>query len=106
MTEASLPGPEAETTHIWRDYRPTSLVELPRLARLMDIARVFVKVEGERPLGNFKALGGMVAGLRALAKAVGVSSLQDLGSFHPLHGSLPRLICASDGNHGLSVAAG
>ena len=105
MTEASISDPEAETVHIWQDYRPTSLVELPRLAQLADIGRVFVKVEGERPLGNFKVLGGMLAGLRALARAAGVSRLQDLDSHRPLHRMLPRLMCASDGNHGLSVAA-
>lgn len=105
MTEASITDRVAETAHIWQDYRPTSLVELPRLAYLTDTGRIFVKVEGERPLGNFKALGGMVAGLRALARAAGVSRLQDLSSFDPHHEPLPRLICASDGNHGLAVAA-
>jgi diaminopropionate ammonia-lyase len=74
---------------LWDNERPTSLVELPTLARHIDIGRVFAKLENERPLGNFKALGGRVAVSRALAK----------------HPSLPRLICASDGNHGLSVAA-
>lgn len=74
---------------LWDNDRPTSLVELPTLARQMDIGRVFAKLENERPLGNFKALGGRVAVCRALAKSA----------------SLPRLICASDGNHGLSVAA-
>jgi diaminopropionate ammonia-lyase len=73
---------------LWDDYRPTPLVELPSLARRLNIGRVFAKLESERPLGNFKALGGMVAVTRALAK----------------HPSLQRLICASDGNHGLSVA--
>ncbi len=74
---------------LWDNYRPTSLVELPTLARQMGIGRVFAKLENERPLGNFKALGGRVAVSRALAK----------------RSSSPRLICASDGNHGLSVAA-
>lgn len=74
---------------LWDNDRPTSLVELPALARQMGIGRVFAKLENERPLGNFKALGGRVAVARALAKRP----------------SLPKLICASDGNHGLSVAA-
>jgi len=73
---------------LWDDYRPTTLMELPSLARRLNIGRVFAKLENERPLGNFKALGGMVAVTRALAK----------------HPSLQKLICASDGNHGLSVA--
>lgn len=69
--------------------QPTRLIELPALARRANVARVFVKSEGERQLGNFKSLGGLAAGLRALARASGRPS---------------RLICASDGNHGLSVA--
>jgi diaminopropionate ammonia-lyase len=72
------------------DYRPATLLELPDLARRARVARVFVKLEGERPLGSFKMLGGMLAGLRALSR----------------HGvPVPALICASDGNHGLAVAA-
>lgn len=96
---------ELEPSHIWEDYRPTRLIELPGLARLTNVGRVFVKAEGERPLGNFKVLGGMVAGLRALARAAGATSLRDLSSTRISRASLPRLICASDGNHGLSVAA-
>lgn len=92
-----------DPAQIWADYQPTPLLELPALARRANVARVFVKVESERPLGNFKALGGMLAGLRALARAAGITSLPDLG--HAMRTPLPRLICASDGNHGLAVAA-
>jgi len=92
-----------DPAQIWDDYQPTQLIELPELARRAKIGRIFVKVEGERPLGNFKVLGGMLAGLRALARAVGASSLQSLREYP--HACLPRLICASDGNHGLAVAA-
>jgi diaminopropionate ammonia-lyase len=89
---------------LWPDYRPTRLLELPALARLTGVGRVFVKVEGDRPLGSFKALGGMIAGLRALARDAGANDLRELCS--PASGRvLPRLICASEGNHGLSVAA-
>lgn len=92
-----------DPAQIWVDYQPTPLLELPALARRADVARVFVKAESERPLGNFKALGGMFAGLRALARIADAASLQDLG--HDSRAPLPRLICASDGNHGLAVAA-
>lgn len=88
---------------LWPNYRPTSLVELPSLARFASVARVFVKVEGERPLGSFKSLGGMTAGLRALAKHAGVTDLVELCAGEP-HRQLPTLICASEGNHGLAVA--
>ena len=80
-----------DITKLWDDYGPTRLRELPALAHRTHVGRVFVKDESERPLGNFKVLGGMVAGLRALARAGAERT--------------SRLICASDGNHGLSVAA-
>lgn len=100
MTETS--PADSEITALWKDYRPTTLLELPDLARLTNVGRVFVKLEGERSLGSFKVLGGMVAGLRALARSAGVATMQDLERVRGE--SLPRLICASDGNHGLAVA--
>jgi len=81
------------------DHPPTSLIELPELARLAAVGRVFVKCEGERPLGNFKMLGGFLAAERALSRATGATAEE------PQKGQLPRLICASEGNHGLAVAA-
>ena len=105
MSETPLDEPTWRAAQIWKDYKPTELVELVTLARRVGVGRVFVKLEGQRPLGNFKVLGGMVAGLRALARAVGAASMGELDSNAALLGALPRLICASDGNHGLSVAA-
>src|SRR5688500_17425717 len=94
-----------DITHIWEDYRPTGLIALPSVAKLTGVARVFAKLEGERPLGNFKLLGGMVAGLWALARATGVSTPLELRLRPKRARLLPKLVCASDGNHGLSVAA-
>lgn len=88
---------------LWPDYRTTSLIELPSLARFAGVARLFVKAEGERPLGSFKSLGGMTAGMRALAKHAQVTDLLELCSGQT-HRKLPILICASEGNHGLAVA--
>lgn len=88
---------------LWPDARPTPLLELPALAQLTGVSRVFVKVEGERPLGSFKSLGGMIAGIRALANVSGIDA-RDLIA-NRTNRKLPRLICASEGNHGLSVAA-
>jgi diaminopropionate ammonia-lyase len=79
-------------------FPPTQLLELPRLARVANVARVFAKSEGERPLGNFKSLGGMFAAARLLATLV---ASRGGGNLQPL----PALICASDGNRGLAVAA-
>lgn len=89
---------------LWPDAQPTPLIELPALAQLAGVGRIFVKVEGERPLGSFKSLGGMTAGIRALAAASGIADPRDLVSGSTQR-TLPRLICASEGNHGLSVAA-
>ena len=88
---------------IWRDYRPTPLISLPSLAEQCGVAHVMVKLENERPLGNFKSLGGTIAGLKALAKSGGHIEINDLLA-NPSP-DLPMLICASDGNHGLAVAA-
>jgi len=87
-----------------RVHAPTPLLALPGLARALGVAAVLAKDEGQRPLGSFKALGGVYAGLRALARSCGVpvAALLDPARRHP---ALPALVCASDGNHGLAVAA-
>lgn len=89
-----------DPTALWPDYRPTELIELPRLAGRTGVGRVFVKLENQRPLGNFKSLGGYCAGLRALAHHVRAGSPGQLRQR-----ALPPLLCASEGNHGLAVAA-
>jgi len=94
MLSQSFTAQTVDPRALWADYRPTTLAGYPDLGTRAQIAHVSAKLENERPLGNFKALGGMVAGLRALARFTA-----DGGE------GLPRLICASDGNHGLSVAA-
>lgn len=83
-------------------YAPTPLVDLPALAARLDVAQVLAKDEGRRMLGSFKSLGGTYAGLRALAR-VGGLEVTDLLARRPP--GLPALLCASDGNHGLAVAA-
>jgi diaminopropionate ammonia-lyase len=88
---------------LWPDARTTPLLDLPALAQLSGVSRVLVKVEGERPLGSFKSLGGMIAGIRALANVSGIDARELISN--RTHRKLPRLICASEGNHGLSVAA-
>jgi len=85
------------------EYAPTPLLDLPSLAARCRVGRVFAKDESVRPLGNFKSLGGVFAGLRALARAVGAPGVEALLSA-PGKDRLPALVTASDGNHGLSVA--
>jgi diaminopropionate ammonia-lyase len=85
-------------------YAPTPLLDLPNLASELGVAQILAKDEGRRLLGSFKSLGGVYAGLRALARAAGtdIDGVRDPAS---RRGALPALICASDGNHGLAVAA-
>lgn len=67
----------------------TPLIDLPTLARALGVARIWIKDESRRLLGNFKSLGGIPAALAELDR-VGHAGT--------------TLICASDGNHGLAVA--
>lgn len=91
----------------WSGYRPSPLLDWPRLAEANDVASIRCKYEGERfGLGSFKALGGAYAVLRAVNarlaatgapphQAGRAAALQDI-----------TVATASDGNHGLSVAWG
>src|SRR5579862_7420985 len=85
-------------------HAATPLLDLPRLAAALQVASLSVKDEGRRPLGSFKALGGVYAGLRALARAAGVPTRALLDPAR-VQTPLPALVCASAGNHGLSVAS-
>jgi diaminopropionate ammonia-lyase len=86
-------------------HRVTPLLNLGAIATKLDIATLFAKDEGKRALGSFKSLGGTYAGLAALARKAGV----DVPALFELAVAqkeiLPRVVCASDGNHGLAVAA-
>ncbi len=83
----------------------TPLWNLDRVAMSFNIAGLLAKDESKRALGSFKSLGGTYAGLAALARAAGVTvqALFNLSDFQKAR--LPPLLCASDGNHGLAVAA-
>jgi diaminopropionate ammonia-lyase len=83
-------------------YAPTPLIDLPALATRLGMSQVLAKDEGCRRLGSFKSLGGTYAGLRALAR-VAHMEITDLLAARPAR--QPTLITASDGNHGLAVAA-
>lgn len=105
MTSPNPNDVRSEAIELWPEYRPTPVIELPDLAREANVARVLMKLESERPLGNFKALGGMIAGLRALARASGSATIRELLEKGRAGIPLPALVCASDGNHGLAVTA-
>lgn len=98
----------------WAGYLATPLIELAGLARAHLVDRVSYKDEGERfGLKSFKALGGAYAVQRLLLDALrrespGVdATAQALLShqFSDITGKI-TVTCATDGNHGRSVAWG
>lgn len=98
----------------WPDYRSTPLRALPGLAKSLGVAEVLYKDEGQRfGLKSFKALGGAYAVYRLLAQAVAAHnkgiypSAKEIlsGRWRDVAAKL-TVTCATDGNHGRSVAWG
>ncbi|TAK49507.1 MAG: diaminopropionate ammonia-lyase [Betaproteobacteria bacterium] len=78
----------------WPGYAPTPLLELPALATALGLAELRYKDErGRFGLKSFKALGGAYAVRRVLSRQP--RPVQDV-----------TVTCATDGNHGRSVAWG
>jgi diaminopropionate ammonia-lyase len=98
----------------WPGYAPTPLVPLPGLARKLGVGRLDYKDErGRFGLASFKALGGAYAVLRLLAREIeargagrDVSSGEILSGHHAAIVRGITVTCATDGNHGRSVAWG
>lgn len=94
------------------DHRETPLVSLPELADELQVGALQLKDESHRlGLQSFKALGGWYAVttlvLEEAARRLGRSvSIEDLGSaqIRDVAASM-TFACATDGNHGRSVAA-
>jgi diaminopropionate ammonia-lyase len=94
-------------------HAPTPLVALPGLARKLTVASIHVKDEGHRlGLGSFKALGGAYAVARLVLE---VASQRVGRHFDVTEWRNPEVAdvattltvtCATDGNHGRSVAHG
>lgn len=84
--------------------RHTTPVESkPALAEQAGAGEVWLKLESERMgMGSFKALGAAYAIAKEAAKRVDSSNAEAMSN--ALNGEV--FICASAGNHGLSVAAG
>ncbi|ANK89009.1 MULTISPECIES: diaminopropionate ammonia-lyase [unclassified Rhizobium] len=95
------------------DHAITPLVALPGLAREIGVAAIHVKDEGHRlGLGSFKALGGAYAVIRLVLQEA-ERRLGRAVDMAELHSEEVRAIargmtvaCATDGNHGRSVAQG
>ncbi|MCK9552623.1 pyridoxal-phosphate dependent enzyme, partial [Aquamicrobium sp.] len=95
------------------DYRQTPLHRLDGLAGELGVAAIFLKDEGLRlGLGSFKALGGSYAVIRLVLEEAGrrLGDPQDIADLNsPQVREIARQMtfgCATDGNHGKSVAMG
>ncbi|HEY1928052.1 MAG TPA: diaminopropionate ammonia-lyase [Caulobacteraceae bacterium] len=95
------------------DHAPTPLAALPALANELGVGAIHIKDEGKRlGLGSFKALGGAYAVIRlavdAAAQALGRPV--DIGEWRDPEVARAAanitFACATDGNHGRSVAQG
>lgn len=96
-----------------KNSAPTPLVALPGLAKGLNLGALHLKDEGHRlGLGSFKALGGAYA----LMRLVQDRAERQLGRSIPIDAILSDEVrniarsmtfaCATDGNHGRSVAQG
>ncbi len=97
----------------WPGYAPTPLRERPGLAHALGLARLWYKDESGRfGLKSFKALGGAYAVARLLCAHVASRTSIAITSHDLLAGKWRALThevtvtCATDGNHGRSVAWG
>jgi len=97
----------------WPGYAPTPLHALPQLARRLGVAEIRYKDERSRfGLKSFKALGGAYAVARVLQRAIAAAGRGEATSTDLVRGTFRDLVagmtvtCATDGNHGRSVAWG
>ncbi len=113
LTESGYRRARAEITS-WPGYAPTPLHELPSLAVEADVATIRLKDESGRfGLGSIKALGGAYAVSRVLASelarrnvAPNVTTADLIARTHSEAVAGITVCCATDGNHGRSVAWG
>ena len=98
----------------WEGYAPTPLRDLPNWAVSAGVASIRLKDEASRfGLGSFKALGGAYAVANLLRDALSRMGVAPSATSAELAGGRYRIAtqaivvtCATDGNHGRSVAWG
>ncbi len=97
----------------WPGYAPTPLWTLPGLARRLGLGEVRYKDERTRfGLKSFKALGGAYAVANVVKRAIRAAGRGDATSLDLVGGAFADIAagitvtCATDGNHGRSVAWG
>lgn len=110
---AGFASAQREISH-WPGYAASPLRSLPALAARLGVAELLYKDEGERfGLKSFKALGGAYAVYRLLAHAIAphnggepASAADILSGRWAAQVAGITVTCATDGNHGRSVAWG
>lgn len=92
----------------WPGYAPTPLMSLPGIAKKAGVGALCFKDEAPRfGLGSFKALGGAYAVWQVLRrKAAEQGVAPEDGAGISAVASDTTVCCATDGNHGRSVAWG
>ncbi len=113
LSDAGFTRAAQEITH-WPGYAVTPLHDLPGLAARLGIGALHYKDERARfGLKSFKALGGAYAVFRLLERAIEAhNGGQRVSSQQVIDGAWRDLVsritvtCATDGNHGRSVAWG
>lgn len=95
------------------NHTETPLLALPALAAEIGVSSIHIKDEGHRlGLGSFKALGGAYAVIRLVLDEAAnrLSRAIDISELHSSHvrdiAETMTVACATDGNHGRSVAQG
>lgn len=106
---------QAERSRTWLSHwdqlnaGPTPLLDLPKLAAILDIAQLNVKDESVRsPLGSFKALGAPIALVCLILRIFPERNLEPLALIDGKYADLLKdftVISATDGNHGRALAA-
>jgi diaminopropionate ammonia-lyase len=113
LPEGGYARAKAEIT-TWPGYAPTPLLTLPEIAAATGIASLHYKDEALRfGLASFKAIGGAYAVMRVLQAELAkrdvarAATSADLiaGTYKDTTGKI-TVCCATDGNHGRSVAWG
>jgi diaminopropionate ammonia-lyase len=113
LNRAGFDAARAEISS-WPGYAATPLVRLDGLAHALGLARIDYKDErGRFGLKSFKALGGAYAVANVLKRRVAAATgREDVTSRQLLSGEFAPIVrattvtCATDGNHGRSVAWG
>lgn len=117
LSEAGFNAAAHEITQ-WPGYAPTAMHRLSGLARQLGVNELFYKDESTRfTLKSFKALGGAYAVFRLIQQTIAkahdgylatpqeVLDAKHSGKYGDLISQL-TVTCATDGNHGRSVAWG